>query len=76
MIFKGQPGGLLWFDPTVEVRTGLAEADVPPARVDAIRAGKEEPTLGAARRYVDNLREQATPTTTTTASTAPPPPAP
>lgn len=76
VIFQGRPGGLLWFDPTVEVRTGLAAADVPPARVDAITAGKEEPTLGAARRYVDNLRAQMTATTTTTASTAPPPPGP
>ena len=74
VIFQGRPGGLLWFDPTVEVRTGLAAADVLPARADAIRAGKEEPTLGAARRYVENLQAQTT--TTTTASTAPPPPAP
>jgi PPM family protein phosphatase len=75
VIFQGRPGGLLWFDPTVEVRTGIAAVDVPPARVDAIRRGKEEPTLGAARRYVENLQAQTT-TTTTTASTAPPPPAP
>jgi serine/threonine protein phosphatase PrpC len=78
VIFQGRPGGLLWFDPTVEVRTGIPVEDVPPARADAVRAGKEEPTLPAARRYVENMREQATTTTTTTAPpvTAPPTSAP
>ncbi|MDQ3758175.1 MAG: Stp1/IreP family PP2C-type Ser/Thr phosphatase, partial [Actinomycetota bacterium] len=54
VIYQGRPGGMLWFDPTVEVRTGLGEADVPPARLAAVRQGKEEPSLGAARRYVEN----------------------
>ncbi|HEX2040735.1 MAG TPA: Stp1/IreP family PP2C-type Ser/Thr phosphatase [Acidimicrobiales bacterium] len=76
VIFRGRPGGLLWFDPTVEVRTGIPVEDVPAARVDAVRAGKEEPSLGAARRYVENLQEQAPTATTTTSSTAPPTSAP
>ncbi|HUP86779.1 MAG TPA: protein phosphatase 2C domain-containing protein, partial [Acidimicrobiales bacterium] len=33
-IFKGRPGGLLWFAPTVEERTALAAASVPQARAD------------------------------------------
>lgn len=75
VIFQGRPGGLLWFDPTVKERTGLAADDVPEARVDALRDGKEEADLADARRYVENLRAQTTTTTTTssstTASTAP-----
>jgi serine/threonine protein phosphatase PrpC len=74
-IFRGRPGGVLWIDPTIEVRTGLRLTDVPASRRSALRDGKEEPSLQAARRYVANLREQAeaeeraTTTTTTTSST-------
>ena len=59
VIFKGRPGGLLWFKPTAEVRTSLTETDVPPARLDDLRAGKEEPSLEEARRYVRNLEDEA-----------------
>lgn len=73
-IFKGRPDGFLWFDPTVEQRTGLTVEEVMPARRDALADGKQEPTLEAARRYVANLREEAAerelPTTTTTSVTA------
>jgi protein phosphatase len=71
-IFKGRPGGFLWFDPTIEQRTGLGLDDVLPVRREAIEDGKEEATLEAARRYVTNLREEATTTalTTTTSTTS------
>ena len=80
-IFKGKPGGLLWFRPTVEEATNLTADDVRASRLDDLRDGKEQPTLGAAREYVENLRdERSPPTTTTTAPTttvpAAPPPAP
>lgn len=79
-IFKGRPGGLLWFRPTVEEPTDLTAEDVRASRLDDLREGKEQPTLGAARQYVDNLRDERSPVTTTT-TTAPPttttaPPAP
>lgn len=79
-IFKGKPGGLLWFRPTVEEATNLTAEDVRASRLDDLREGKEQPTLGAARQYVENLRDERSPTTTTT-TTAPtttttPPPAP
>jgi protein phosphatase len=76
-VFQGRPGGLLWFKPTVKQRTDLAEADVPaPYRAD-LRAGKEENSLDAARRYVQNLKDAAaaqapSATTTTTAPAASP----
>ena len=77
-IFKGKPGGLLWFRPTVEEPTNLTADDVRASRLDDLREGKEQPTLSAARSYVENLRDERSPTTTTT-TTAPPttvPPAP
>jgi protein phosphatase len=77
-IFKGRPGGLLWFSPTVEERTQLTEAAVPPARTDDVRSGHAVASLDEARRYVANL--EATPgataptdDTTTTTSTTPEP---
>lgn len=66
-IFKGRPGGLLWFKPTVEERTDLTQALVPPARAEDVESGHEVATLDEARRYVANL----SPTTT-----IPPPPPP
>jgi PPM family protein phosphatase len=83
-IFKGRPGGLLWFDPTVERRTDLALADVPEARRDDVEGGHEVADLAAANRYVTNLRSEAeaagafgtTTSTTATATTTAPLPAP
>jgi len=64
---------VLWIDPTLEQRTSLKLSDVPPARREDLRSGREEATLSAAHRYVANLRDQAKeftpPTTTTTTST-------
>ena len=80
VIFKGRPGGLLWFEPTVEERTEVGLGDVLPSRAADLRDGKEYSSLGDARRYVQNLQDEATPTTTTTTTTPPPtsapPPAP
>ena len=60
-IFQGRPGGLLWYDPTVERRTDLTVDRVPPAKVDILKEGKQEPSLRDAERYVENLRAEATP---------------
>ncbi|MDQ1446316.1 MAG: family protein phosphatase, partial [Acidimicrobiaceae bacterium] len=79
VVYQGRPGGLLWFKPTVKQRTDLGEADVPPAYVDDVRAGKEESSLAAARAYVRNLRQAAATTPpagadpgATSTTTAPP----
>lgn len=83
VIFKGRPGGFLWFDPTVEQRTDIARAEVPEARLGDLEAGVDQATLGDAELFVDNLREQidqiartveddssaASSTTTTTSTT-------
>ncbi len=70
-IFKGRPGGLLWFEPTLEERTSLPEAGIPPARVDDVRAGHEVTSISQARRYVANLARESQPVDT--ATTVPPP---
>jgi protein phosphatase len=79
-IFKGRPGGLLWFNPTLDRRTSLAEKDVPPTRLPDVQAGKEEATRAEAQRYVNALRQESQAQTTTTApppaAPAPAPPAP
>jgi len=71
VIFKGHPGGLLWFDPTIEQRTDLTVDDIRSSAVDDVESGHETGgDLDAARRYVDNLaRPDATTTTTSTTST-------
>ena len=57
-IFKGRPGGLLWFEPTLEERKRPTGADVLPAARE-LDAGHEEPTKADADRYVNNLRQEA-----------------
>src|SRR5205807_2820728 len=69
-VFKGRPGGLLWFQPTLDRRTSLNEKDVPPARLPDVKAGKEEATRAEAQRYVNALRQESA------AQGAPAPPAP
>ena len=71
-IFKGRPGGLLWFNPTLDRRTSMTEQQVPPARLPDVKAGKEEATRAEAQRYVNALRQEAAAQTTTTAPPATP----
>jgi PPM family protein phosphatase len=73
VIFKGRPGGFLWFDPTVEQETGIDAADVPEAVLPDLEDGVDQGTLGDAENYVANLEDQiaqqddvTSPTTTTT----------
>ncbi len=58
-IYKGRPGGLLWFDPTLVERKPLTTADLLPHHVRDLQAGREQPTKADADRYVNNLRQQA-----------------
>jgi protein phosphatase len=73
VIFRGRPGGLLWFEPTLEKRTPLTTDEVVEARLPDLREGKPQSSLADADRYVNNLEQEAkaaqaarTPTTTTT----------
>ena len=78
-IFRGRPGGLLWFDPTlVEHKLQPTGAELLPAQRVELEAGHEVSSKAAADRYVNNLRQEVearrAPATTTTL--APPPPTP
>jgi hypothetical protein len=75
VIQQGHPGGVLWFHPKVVDRTGTTTSQLLSSDVAQIRAGVQEPSLPAAKRYIANLRneyisvqnaKQATTTTTTT----------
>ncbi len=79
-IFKGRPGGFLWFDPTVEQRTDIALADIPAGEVADLEAGIDQATLADAENYVENLQgqidqldaeDETAPTTPTTTTEAP-----
>jgi protein phosphatase len=76
-IFRGRPGGVLIWDPTLEQRTTLLVSDLPPAQRAQVRAGHGQfSSLGDARAYVRRLRQRAarpvtptSPSTTTTPTT-------
>ncbi len=78
VIYKGRPGGLLWFQPTVAERTNVSTSAVLTSRLSDLQGGKEEATLAQARTYVRNLQSEAqahevlSPPSTSPPSTAPP----
>jgi protein phosphatase len=66
VIYKGRPGGVLWFDPTVEARTPLKERDLTEDMAQEILGN---PTFGdavSAQRYVNGIRDEVQPNPTTT----------
>jgi len=74
-IFRGRPGGVLWFDPETVEATDLTREQVQPALRDEVEEGHESSSLDEARDFVTNLTTTTTTTsTTTTTTTAPPPP--
>ena len=64
VIFKGRPGGLLWFSPTVEERTSLTAGALPEARADDVSNGHEVADLDDAHAYVRNLEAESNPAST------------
>jgi PPM family protein phosphatase len=58
-IYRGQPGGLLWFEPELVERTEYRAGDLRPSRRDDLERGKVEPSRAEARRYVARLAEES-----------------
>ncbi len=54
-IFQGRPGGVLWFQPTVADATGVTTANVESRHLPALAAGQQEPSLSAARQFVNSM---------------------
>jgi protein phosphatase len=71
-IFKGRPGGLLWFQPTLDQRKDLTTADILPSRLADLKGGHQEPTRADAQRYITRLREEAVEAHGGTTTTGPP----
>jgi protein phosphatase len=82
VVYKGHPGGVLWFDPTVRVVTQRTRDDLPADRQEAIAANPEFDSIDAAVNYVSGLptaeatddtsTTDVSPTTAATATTANP----
>jgi len=70
-IFHGKPGGVLWIQPSLAEDTELTLGEVPAASLLDVQDGVEQPSLSAARAYVERLIEQRSRQTTTTTITAP-----
>lgn len=56
-IYRGRPGGVLWFDPTVAELTDLELADLPPQSCEVVTSQPSTTDLDEARAIVERLRE-------------------
>jgi len=70
-IYRGRPGGLLWFQPTVMQHTGVKTNEVLPFRLNDLQNGKEETSVNQARQYVTSLKTEAQTQAAQRAPTAP-----
>jgi PPM family protein phosphatase len=75
-VFKGVPGGLAGWNPTIEQRTSVDVADLRPAAQAQVREHQTFSSRADAAVFVKRLQAQTTTTTTTTTTstttTAPP----
>lgn len=71
VIYKGVPGGVLGWKPTVDQRTGLDVAKLGALDRDRVQANSTRGSLGTTRSYVERLQVAATSTTTTSTTTTP-----
>jgi serine/threonine protein phosphatase PrpC len=55
VVYKGRPGGVLWFSPTVTYDTLVNTSQVLPRHIGELQAGQQEPSLTAAKVYVQRL---------------------
>lgn len=69
-IFRGKPGGVLWFDPTVERSTDLTPADLTTEARDDVARGVEFGDLSEAEAYLGRVTTTTSTTSTTTSTTA------
>ncbi len=80
-IYKGRPGGILWFEPTLaERKTSPTRSQILPVNYADLERGKEVASKAEADRYITRLRQQAeaarpstTISTPTATATGPPP---
>jgi len=58
VIYRGYPGGVLWFQPKVVDKTGVTTNDILFIRIADLHNDPQEPSLSAARNYVNNLVQE------------------
>jgi protein phosphatase len=66
VIYKGVPGGVLGWDPTIDERTGLRLEDLDEAQRDRVETNSVRGSQATVDRFVARLRAPAEPPTTTT----------
>jgi protein phosphatase len=73
IIYRGQPDGVLWFEPTEEAPTVYDRSSLDARSVDRVDGQPEFDSRRAAERFIDELLVTTTtsPTTTTTTTVAP-----
>ena len=69
VIYRGVPGGVLGWNPTVDRRTGVQVADLPPVDRDRVTSNSSRGSLATAQAYVDHLVSATTTSTTSTTTT-------
>jgi hypothetical protein len=68
-VFKGVPGGLAGWNPTIEQRTSVELADLKPAAQSQVRDHQTFSSRADAAAFVSRLKATTTTTTTTSTST-------
>ncbi len=58
-IYRGRPGGLLWWRPDTKEVTTLRTDDIEAIYRPDLRSGVAEPSLAASRAYVRNLQQRS-----------------
>ncbi len=71
VIYKGVPGGVLGWDPTIEQPTRITDTQLTQVDHDRVAAGAARGSLSDARAYVAQLRAGVNATSTTTTTTRP-----
>ena len=71
VIYKGVPGGVLGWNPTVDQRTGVVLGSLPALDRDRVQTNSSRGSRATAEAYVGRLRAAATTTTITTTTTRP-----
>src|SRR5262249_38668390 len=69
VIYKGVPGGVLGWNPTVDQRTGLRVEALTTLDRDRVMTNSSRGSLATAREYVDRLADATTTTTSSTTTT-------
>lgn len=69
-VYKGVPGGLLWWNPTIDRRTNVRVADLVAADAAAVRDEHTFSSVGDANAYVRRIGARAESATTTTSTTS------